>query len=382
MKIIDFSFDNSKDGWHLSNVQFDNINLLVGLSGVGKTRILKSIMALKNIANGRTIDGVKWGMNFLDSSGKHYSWKGEFSSTDKLNYDDDDDDDDDLIDIKPTILSEYLAIDNEILIERQNDKILYKNKEAPKLLTNKSVLYLLKENPINIIANEISKILFYDHANSRERQFYFPRYNKSKLLKDYKSIIDVFNSKLDMSMKLFWTAVNDKILFEKIEKIFCEIFPFIEKIRIDILDDTNQKTIPPSLHDVPFIQIKEKNINKWIPQFNISSGMFNALMHLCEIYLCAENSVILIDELENSLGINCLGPISDEIVNNSRNTQFIITTHHPTIINSIEYNSWKVVIRNANNVSVYKYDIDINNSAHDPYLQLINSIQYNDGIVK
>ena len=110
--------------------------------------------------------------------------------------------------------------------------------------------------------------------------------------------------------------------------------------------------------------------------------MYNALMHLCELYLCAENSLILIDELENSLGINCLSPISDEIVDNRKNTQFIITSHHPTIINNIEYNSWKVVTRNAKIVSVSNYDIDTSESAHDPYLQLINSIHYSDGITR
>jgi predicted ATPase len=208
------------------------------------------------------------------------------------------------------------------------------------------------------------------------------RYDKTKLLQDYKSINDIFNSKLDMPARLYLTAINDKTLFSKIEKIFCDIFPFLEGIRIDVLDDAYLLTVPPFYRDVPFIQIKEKNIERWIPQFNISSGMFNALMHLCELYLCAENSVILIDELENSLGINCLGPISDEIVDNTKGTQFIITSHHPTIINSIKFNSWKVVTRSANNVFVNKYDVNTTESAHDPYMQLINSIQYNDGIVK
>jgi len=377
MKIIDFSFDDSRDGWHLSDVQFDDINLLVGLSGVGKTRILRSIMALKNIANGRTINGIKWSMNFLDSEGKHYSWSGEFSVTNKA-----DEEDDDSKDNKPTILSENLVCENEVLIKRVNNQIIYKSKEAPKLLPDKSAVYLLKEDPISRIAIELNKILLYDHTHSIDRPQIFSRYDKTKLLKEYKSINDIFNSKLDMPMRLFWTAINDKILFSKIEKIFCDIFPFIEGIRIDVLDATYLLSAPSSIHDLPFIQIKEKNIMKWIPQFKISSGMFNALMHLCELYLCAENSVVLIDELENSLGINCLGPISDEIVDNVKKTQFIITSHHPTIINSIKYNSWKVVTRNANNVSVNRYDIDTEESAHDPYMQLINSIQYNDGITK
>jgi predicted ATPase len=377
MKIKRFSFDDFRDNWHLADVQFEDINLLVGLSGVGKTRILRSILKLKSIANGNTLNGIKWSMDFLDSKGKQYNWSGEFSVIDEIA-----EDNDDLKENKSTILSENLVCDNEVLIERKGNIIKYKNQDVPKLLPNKSAIYLLKEDPIDKIVNEINKMLLYDHTYSMEIQESSFSYDKAKMLTEYKSTNDIFNSKLHMPAKLFWIFINDKVLFSKIEKIFCDIFPFIEGIRIDILDGADLSAATPFLNDVLFLQIKEKNIEKWIPQFKISSGMFNALMHLCELYLCAENSVILIDELENSLGINCLGPISDEIVDNTKNTQFIITSHHPTIINSIKYNSWKVVTRNANNVSVSKYDVDTTESAHDPYVQLINSIQYNDGIVK
>ena len=382
MKIIDFSLDNSRDGWHLSKVQFDDINLLVGLSGVGKSRILGSIVSLKHIANGRTLNGIKWSLNFLASDNNTYSWVGEFSA--KRNMvemdDDEDDEDNDLKDNKSTILFEKLICNGIILLDRKNGSILFKDDKVPKLNPNKSAIYLLKEDPINLIVNELNKISLYDHTDPTERQMYFFGYDRKKLLKDYKSLNDIVNSKLDMTQKMYWLFSKEKELFNKIESIFCNIFPFIEAIRIDLLDDAYISTVPSPIRDIPFIQIKEKNIDKWIPQINISAGMFNALLLLCELYLCTENSVILIDELENSLGINCLGAISDEIVANTRNTQFIITSHHPTIINNIDYNTWKIVTRKANNVSVCKYGIDITESAHDPYLQLINSIQYNDGI--
>jgi predicted ATPase len=334
-------------------------------------------LKLKSIANGNTLNGIKWSRDFLDSKEKQYSWSGEFSVTDEIA-----EDDDDLKENKSTIISENLVCDDEVLIERKGNIIKFKNQDVPKLLPNKSAIYLLKEDPIDNIVNEINKILLYDHTYSMGIQDSFFGYDKTKMSTEYKSTNDIFNSKLNIPTKLVWASINDKILFSKIEKIFCDIFPFIEGIRIDILDNTDLSAAPPFFRDALFIQIKEKNIEKWIPQFKISSGMFNALMHLCELYLCAENSIILIDELENSLGINCLGPISDEIVDNTKNTQFIITSHHPTIINSIEYNSWKVVTRNANNVLVSKYDVDTMESAHDPYVQLINSIQYSDGIVK
>ena len=131
MKILDFSYDNSFDGWHLKNVQFDDINLLVGLSGVGKTRILKSILGLRNIANGRTLNGIKWSVNFIDSNNKKYNWNGEFSSIQNIDYDDDNDD---LKENKPMILSEILICDGETLIKRDNDQLTYKGEKSPKLL--------------------------------------------------------------------------------------------------------------------------------------------------------------------------------------------------------------------------------------------------------
>jgi ABC-type dipeptide/oligopeptide/nickel transport system ATPase component len=168
MKIKKFCFDNSTDNWHLGDVQFEDINLLVGLSGVGKTRILRSILALKNIANSRTLNGIKWTMNFLDSDDKQFSWSGEFSKIEKIDKVEEDDDDDDQED-KSIILFENLDCENEVLIERKNDRIVYKSKEAPKLLPNKSAVYLIKEDPINNIVNEMNKILLYDHTYSIER---------------------------------------------------------------------------------------------------------------------------------------------------------------------------------------------------------------------
>ena len=48
--------------------------------------------------------------------------------------------------------------------------------------------------------------------------------------------------------------------------------------------------------------------------------------------LWPDGSVILIDEFENSLGVNCLDEITEDVVKESRRLQFILTSHHPYII--------------------------------------------------
>ncbi|MDV2999866.1 MAG: hypothetical protein N5P05_001472 [Chroococcopsis gigantea SAG 12.99] len=51
-------------------------------------------------------------------------------------------------------------------------------------------------------------------------------------------------------------------------------------------------------------------------------------MYISQLYLAPDNSIILIDEFENSLGVNCLDSVTELVLNNNK-LQFIITSHHP-----------------------------------------------------
>ena len=66
MKIQSFKFSNNKENWHIEEVKFESLNLLVGGSGVGKTRILKALDLICNVAKGRTrnLDDLGWSINF------------------------------------------------------------------------------------------------------------------------------------------------------------------------------------------------------------------------------------------------------------------------------------------------------------------------------
>ncbi len=108
--------------------------------------------------------------------------------------------------------------------------------------------------------------------------------------------------------------------------------------------------------------------------------MVRTLKHLSEIYLCAEGTVFLIDEFENSLGINCINEIMSDILNSGRQLQFIITSHHPYIINSIKYTDWKLVTRNANMINTHNVEkFNIGKSKHDAFMQLIQLEEYQTG---
>jgi AAA15 family ATPase/GTPase len=56
--------------------------------------------------------------------------------------------------------------------------------------------------------------------------------------------------------------------------------------------------------------------------------MLKTLLHLSELYFSLPGSVILIDEFENSLGVNCLDAVTEDINDSPNQLQFIITSHH------------------------------------------------------
>lgn len=109
--------------------------------------------------------------------------------------------------------------------------------------------------------------------------------------------------------------------------------------------------------------------------------MFRSLIHISEIYLCSEGSVFLIDEFENSLGINCINELTSDILSSKRQIQFVLTSHHPYIINNIDHSNWKVVTRSKGVVSTHNSEkYNIGKSKHDAFMQLVQLDQYQTGI--
>ena len=76
MKILSLSYTDNALVWSLEKIVFENLTLLVGASGVGKTQILNSILKLKEIANGESVSGVEWEIEF-ETLDKHiFRWTG------------------------------------------------------------------------------------------------------------------------------------------------------------------------------------------------------------------------------------------------------------------------------------------------------------------
>ena len=127
------------------------------------------------------------------------------------------------------------------------------------------------------------------------------------------------------------------------------------------------------------IQIKERGIADWIS--NISSGMLKTMVHIAQLQLCSNSSLILIDEFENSLGVNCIDELTSSILSSERGLQFIITSHHPYIINNINHTNWKIVTRKGSAVTARDAaEFNFDKSKHKAFTQLINLDLYSEGV--
>ena len=224
------------------------------------------------------------------------------------------------------------------------------------------------------------KIVFSDQSDST-REVYKIRYlDTQKLLKQHKTLKSIQESQEDIRVKLFLAYNNAPRTFNIIKERYIDVFPKVEDIKVEPLDYENEENVPFFLLEYPYIQIKEIGIDKWIKQEYISSGMFRSLMHISEIYLCSEGSVFLIDEIENSLGINCIDELTNDILSSKRQTQFILTSHHPYIINNIAHSNWKLVTRDKEVIHTHRAEeFNIGKSKHDAFMQLIQLEQYQTG---
>ncbi len=382
MKIHSFSFNNKAEGLRINPIRFHDVSLLVGMSGVGKTLILQSILDLKRIINGDALDGVEWEVRFSTENNDNCIWKGAFEKIDNALYPEYSPYKSDLEDsrsgsvetdrsILPKIIYEEVRIENQLIVDRRENNIVFKNTSIPKLSKDISVLKLLNgEENISPIYESFNRI---HESDGPEKKANISSREIKALLEKDNTLEKIKNRRLSTYRKLALVYFSQKEVFSRIKNNFIEVFHQIEDIQFR--NDEEDSSSP--IH----LQLKEKNVSKWIPYFNISSGMLKTLLQISQLYLCAEGTVILIDEFENSLGINCIDILTEELLHNESNLQLIITSHHPYIINTIGMEHWKLVTRKGGEITVRDAgEYPLGKSRHEAFKQLMQLEDYKEGI--
>lgn len=369
MKFKSISATEIISGWNINNIQFNPmLTLLVGASGVGKTRILNLINGLCHVAHGQSFSGFKWKVEFEQN--KHfYIWEGEFELKNVPKFI--------LPDIKENkfaIKHEQIKDNNEILVSRSKDSIIYKGQKLVKLDNTKSIVELLKgEKDIKPIYDGFSQCYNLNMADNSIHVSPVVDVNKKNKLN-----INIIKASRIVSPleRLFLLKENNLKEFDLICHKFQDIFPAIEKIDFHPVYFNNTL--------IPVLKIKEKGVSSWILQDAISSGMMRTLLQIITLVLANDGDVITIDEFENGLGVNCINELADLIMEPEADIQVVMTSHHPYIINTIPVKDWKILTRNKCDVQAHTAEeLHIGeHSKHEAFMQLMQTPEYKTGLTR
>lgn len=375
MKINWIEFEDLESGLKCNRVDFyDDVTLLVGVSGVGKSQILNAITLSFKYAleDAPLLSPFFATMNFTVNDNE-YEWSYRI---DKVNNTESGNRLNDILNHQTEtyefVFEELKCNKKQIMMRnRTNDTVrLSAYNDFPKPKANSSLLSQYSSDPnYSEIINDFNNISPLDMDMDIRRQF--ERNNFIQLSNVMEDIVsnnnndfEIFRS-LPVIPKLYLVKKHFYDIYVQIFDYVKELFPEISDI--DVVEDKNTKSFVVSI----------KVYNKRILQKNISNGMLKTIYYIVELVTTRPNTLILIDEFENGLGVNCIDILAELLLFERNDLQFIITSHHPKIIGKIPSERWKIIEREHNNINnITSDEAGIGNSKHSAYFNLINRWEF------
>ncbi len=316
-----------------------------GLPATGKTRFLNTIFNVCRFVASDEFRSGCWDITFLQE-GKTYQWILECGKVEKS-------------DEEQIIKEELWKIENgekEVILKRDKNSFVFVKQSLPIVNPRLTGISVFKKE-------SIMQPIFKGFENVLRRRFFSDDLAKNitqleiittQIINKYKDNIDkLIHSELCLNSKLFILHKYFPRTFAEIGQYYKEAFPFVENVSFESSSNNIFKeTIITA--EIPMFCIKEKGSHNKIALPELSSGMQKVLLILTDIYILPKESIYLIDEYENSLGINAIDFFPDVISNLEKEIQFLITSHHPYIINKIPPKNWYVFHRKGKPLPIVK----------------------------
>lgn len=375
MSIVRFKFEDNRRQWRLEPVELRDFNLLVGVSGAGKTRTLDSLAAVCATGCGHDsgLEG-SWELEVATAKGNFHwtaltiapyaAWGTEPQSATQ--------------DGPPTFVKEVVASESgEWIVDRQRSGVRLRGTDKIiRMKEQESVISLLQdEETIAPLYRALGKV----HRSRKHVWSIAMSHEDLRRATEGLSTIEALrDASLPMIVKIHALHERLRVEFDEVTAAYAEIFPSVERI---LLVRRTEDQAP--FRDRWTIAIVERGVTNPIEWDDLSAGMRRTLEHLFELALAPTGTVILIDEYENSMGVNCLEAVTDHLLEPTRGIQLVITSHHPYVINNVPMDQWRVVTRQGSTVRVVPATaipaLDTR-SRQDAFIRLINATEYLDGI--
>ena len=340
IRLKSFSFlekENDETRLDISNVNLDNFDLFIGDNAQGKTRIFHMLRFIKDLlTQNRKINSIFYGKFVFDieANNKNEQTIYEINITpnnETNNY------------------SEKITKGKKILLSTMGEKCLLNEKTnepinnffLPNNLPAISAINDPRFETIKFIREFFLRLLFID-AKKNNRIHIQP--NASVINPEGTNLASVLLNWKNNNLDIFQEVIND----------FKRCFPVIDNIKFA----ANQL---PSMPQAELLALREKEINKDIPQLEWSEGMWRTLCILIlpkTLFNLQGNiyppSLIFIDEVENGLDFKTLGFIVRYLEDYRHEMQIIISSHSPSISEYIHPKNWQIVKRKGLKIQISK----------------------------
>ncbi len=373
-------------GWKIEDCEFNNINLIVGKNASGKSTIVQKIYIISELL-------TKSGL--LKSSAIDEEWYLFFDTDNpnkKTEY---------LLKLENGyVIEERLVIGGNLLLERKKK---YKGDETiegeiwAEELKNK-IRFQTPKTELAVVARRDKiqhpflediyqwaySLRFYEFGsqlgkNSISRISTDRHYEKpggftlipsdqelinNTSLKDYNNVVKIFligqkEFSQDQDQNFIKMIIDDmnKIGYD-FEEIKAEI-PMSPYLRDSSLDED----FVTNLNNVPYyLFVKEKNVQAWTEQSQMSQGMFRALSLIIQInysLLANNDNCIIIDDIGEGLDYERASAIIKLLIEKAETSsvQLIMTTNDQFIMNGVPLEYWSVIERKPKSIKLYnKYN--------------------------
>ncbi len=401
MPIHSFTYRDHVTGWELQEVKFQQFNLLVGLSSAGKTRILSALrdVCLFGRGNGPSfnVDGAdravhtswvlrlevdeviwEWAVELKKNSGSG-DLVGEGNASAEAR--------------GPRVLMERLVNtqSGKVVLERTPESFTFEGSALPMTLNGEASALNLIENDesVRAVRGLLRKV---KTSESVQLDNFAEGFPFRAVFHVEKRIRDVGFSSFDELRRFGRASLLAKAHmmqssfaeeFARVQGAFEEMFPNVQQVRIGHPKEFGRSGRFYEDENTVVVAVKENCMKGWAVGDEISSGMLRTLFHLLELALLSPGSVIIKDQYEDGLGINCLGVLTEMMLKNDGGVQFILTSHHPYVINNIPRTDWKIVTRKGALVSVVDAsDVPAlsSRSAQPAFSLLVNSDWFQESV--
>lgn len=373
MTIDWMEYENASTGQVIRHIDFLPLTLLVGPSAAGKTEILKILSSFLVIAvRSRLIPAARCHFRMGFHIGAHtYRWDIATGDTQAAS-----EDDIPGYAITSERLDETTPGQERWIFQRSADKLTIRGFEKlPMISAEKSALSMYKETPpMKDIVQHFSVVSSYEQQANGLRDI------PARLLENVRATLlaakqnhapirlhALHGSSWPIALDIYVARTCMPETYQAFLEDVQEIFPEIEDI-----------SIGQPLFETSRYLLDIRQDGKDILQDSISSGMLRTIFLLGTLRFRAQGSlgnVIFYDELENSLGINCLDEIVDRIRLQAAEagTQFLLTSHHPYIINNIPVKNWLLVSQSHGIISTRNPEtVGIGAGYREQFFELMN----------